>query len=185
MVVVERFPARQCIIDGNIDYADLLNWADHYDINKQGSFLSSSDADRLSRALGSSSSASRNLKDAVSAVTKNTKPEWNVAAIVCGDRSSGLEASVFYGSGSIDGSMSSFWALEWDSLSLSWKSADHTVFISCSYKPLTKSARLLRDRGLAPYRLYIDTNHCSEEISISTLKESQKSQLLKNGGYSL
>ncbi len=78
----------------------------------QSSFFSSSDADQLSRTLGSFSSASCDANDAVRAVTKNTEIERNIASIVCADGSSGLKECVFYGSGSIDGSVSLFWALE-------------------------------------------------------------------------
>ncbi len=78
----------------NDDYADLLIWAQQYGIDSRGSFLYSSDAERLAKAPTSSNRVFQNSSDAVHAIERKTNIEWNVASTICGDGFAGLEDDV-------------------------------------------------------------------------------------------
>jgi len=162
-------------MDGSGDYADLLCWAQRNGINASGSFLSSVDAGTLSRSPSTSTILSPNNNDAIAAVSQSADRAWNVASVVCGDGSSGLLDGVFYGSGSIDGSVSTFWALEWDSLRLSWRFPDISGIISWPCRAVTQIARSSRAKGLVPFRPYVDITGYPETVAADHLKESQHS----------
>ena len=66
-------------MNGNIEYADLLNWAKHYGINANGSFPSPTDAEQLLHALASHSFLFCGKNDMVRAAAKKVDIEWNMA----------------------------------------------------------------------------------------------------------
>ena len=61
----------------------------------------------IQRARTSSTLATAELTD-----------NWNVTAILCGDAEFHLTCGSFFGSSSLDGVVSGFWSLIWDSLNI-------------------------------------------------------------------
>ena len=70
--------------------------------------------------------------------------DWNVAAVICGDDSSGFSDGAFYGSGSVDGASRGFWEISWDTLHVMWNQTISSGILSWPYKPVTSRARLER-----------------------------------------
>ncbi len=96
-------------------------------------FLSYRDAEELSRKPMSSTIVQYTANDTV---CMGFVKEWNVTFIISGAGSSGLNYGTFYGFGAVDGSVGTFWALDWDYLTLSFRLPDASGIIYCTYKPV-------------------------------------------------
>ncbi len=75
---------------------------------------------------------------------------WNLSAILCGDGEFHLSHGSYFGSSSLDGAVSGFWSLIWNSLNISWAPKKHYHLIDWPYRAVTRNARLLRRQGKAP-----------------------------------
>ncbi len=173
------------ICDG---YAEMLNWAHNYGITTRGSFLSPRDAGRLAVIPKIANSVSRHVDDALKVgvnIRQGIEKEWNVAMVLCGDGSSGLEDGSFHGSGSPDGVACKFWLMEWDSLQLSWKHSNPTGIVSWPHRPVTVPDRCHLDRGLALARPYVQIRAPANEPNIALLKNIQKEWLESNQGFGI
>ena len=89
--------------------------AREYGINDRGSFPSPVHVALLSRKWKSQALIFPNMNGTVGATGNNFDKECDVASFACGDGPSGLENGMFFGSNSIDTSVSPFCALDWDS----------------------------------------------------------------------
>ncbi len=74
----------------------------------------------------------------------DTSDNCNVATILGGDGAFHLSKGPYFESGSLDGAVSGFWALVWNSLTISWALKILHYSIDWPYRAVSRKARLLR-----------------------------------------
>ncbi len=84
-------------------------------IDVRGSFLTPVERKSILSNLKPSLCKADGRVPATAALTEPTE-KWNVASVICGDGEFGLSSDSYFGSSSLDGSVSSFWPLILDSL---------------------------------------------------------------------
>ena len=74
----------------------------------------------------------------------DTSEKWSVATILCGDGEFQLSSKSYYGPSSLDGSVSGFWTLVWDSLNTTWALKMHHHCVDWPYRAVTRAVHLQR-----------------------------------------
>ncbi len=110
---------------------------------------------------------------------------WNVAALLCGDGEFHLTSGSFFGSNSLDGAVSGFWPLIWDSRNITWAPKMHHHFIDWPYRAVTRAARLLRRQGKGFSRPFVYVEGYLRNAALVLIKNTLKRWLLENPGFGI
>lgn len=108
---------------------------------------------------------------------------WNVGAILCGDGEFHLSRKTYFGSSSIDGSVSGFWPLIWDSLNMTWAPKMDYHFVSWAYRAVSRGARLLRRKGKGPARPFVNLEGYPKHAALILIKNTLKRWMDENPGF--
>ncbi len=110
---------------------------------------------------------------------------WNFAAIPCGYGEFHLTRGSFFGSSSLDGVVSGFWPLIWDSLNITWVPKMHDHIIDWPYRAVTRAARLLRRQEKGPSRPFANIEGYPRNAALVLIKNTLKRWLLQNPGFGI
>ena len=105
---------------------------------------------------------------------------WKLAAFLRGDRESYFSSESYFGSSSLEGSVSGFWALLWDSLNISWVPKMHHHFVDWPYRAVNQVVHLLRRNGKGPARPYVNIEGYTKHVAIVLIKNTLKRWLDDN-----
>ncbi len=120
-------------------------------------------------------SISVNSSDANSALAQaGTADNWNVAAIFCGDDEFHLSCGSYFGSSSLDGTVSGFWPIIWNSSTISWASKMHHSLVDWPYRAVTRRARILQREGKGPARPFVSTEGYPPQTALISIKNTLK-----------
>ena len=172
------------------DEFDLDNWISAVGIDTNGSFVAPVQTDNSSSVEPTAISIEENvinceINNSAERENANGSTSWNVASIMCGHGSCSFEDGAFYGSGSIDGSSSGFWKMDWESLRMLWKQRESVAHISWPFRPVTRRARAERRSGHGPIRPYIDLEEYPKSVALKLVKTYLKEWLMTHKGYSI
>ncbi len=106
--------------------------------------------------------------------------DWNVAAILCGDDEFHLSRGSIFGSSSLDGTVSAFLPILWDSLTISWVPKMQYPFVDWPYRAITRRARILQREGKCPARPFVNTEGYPNRTDLILIKNTLKRWLENN-----
>ena len=98
----------------------------------------------------------------------------NVEAILGGDREFHFSKGSYFGSGSLDGAVSGFWALVWNSLTISWSLKILHYSIDWPYRAVYRKARLLRRQSKGSARPYVNIEGYPKHAALPLVKDTFK-----------
>ncbi len=124
-------------------------------------------------------SSNANNPPAQAKVAKN----WNIAAILCGDDEFHISRGSFFGSTSLDGTVSGFWPILWDFLIMSWVPKMLYSFVDWPYRAVTRRARILQREGKGPARPFVNTEAYPNRNALILIKNTLKRWLENNPGF--
>ncbi len=108
---------------------------------------------------------------------------WNDASVLCGDGEFHLSSDSYFESSSLDGSVSGFWPLIWESLRITWALKMHHHFVNRPYRPVSRKAGLLHRKAKDPARPYVNTEGYPKNIALVLIKYKLKRWLRENPGF--
>ncbi len=114
-----------------------------------------------------------------------TSEKWNVATILCGDGEFQLSSKLFFGSSSLDGSVSGFWPLVRDSLNTTWAPKMHHHCFDWLYRAVTRAVHLQRRHGKSPARHFVNIERYSSNTAPVLIRNTLKCWLQGNPGLCL
>ena len=91
----------------------------------------------------------------------------------------------FFGSSSLDGTVSGIRPLICDSLNIIWAQKMHHNFIDWPYRTVTRAARLLRCQGKGPSRPFVNVKGYPKNAALILMKNTLERWLLENPGFGL
>ncbi len=151
----------------------MIELASNIGVEVQGSFLNPADKTLTLSRLQPLPSNRQDTAPVVIA-REESIDNWNVAAILRGDGEFHFSSESYFCSSSLDGVVSGFWPLLWDSLNISWVPNMHHHFVDWPYRAVTRAARLLRRNGKGPARTYASIEGYPKHVALVLIKNTLK-----------